>query len=104
MLFTNFESSYALERALPILRRINNVHLLVVVFFDNTEIREFSTKAAETTRHIYLQTVAQKFTLEKEQMVQKLKQFGIQAVLTAPEDLSLNTVNKYLELKSRGLI
>ena len=104
LLFTNFESSYALERALPILRRINNIHLLVVVFFDNTEIREFSRKTATTTRDIYLQTVAQKFTLEKEQMVQKLKQFGIQAIFTAPEDLSLNTVNKYLELKSRGLI
>jgi hypothetical protein len=25
-------------------------------------------------------------------------------VLTRPEELSLNTVNKYLELKSRGLI
>lgn len=104
LLFTNFESNYALERALPALRRINNIHLLVVIFFDNTEIRDFSRNTAQTTRDIYLQTVAQKFTLEKEQMVQKLKQFGIQAVLTAPEDLSLNTVNKYLELKSRGLI
>jgi N-acetylmuramoyl-L-alanine amidase len=36
--------------------------------------------------------------------VQQLRQYGIQAVLTRPEDLSVNTVNKYLELKSRGLI
>jgi hypothetical protein len=25
-------------------------------------------------------------------------------VLTKPQDLTLNTINKYLELKSRGLI
>ncbi len=104
LLFTNFESQYALERVLPILRRINNLHLLVVIFFENTEIKEFAKKRVTTTEEIYLQTVAQKFISEKEQMVQKLKQYGVQAVLTSPEDLSVNTINKYLELKSRGLI
>jgi len=104
LLYTNFESTYAMERVLPILRRINTIHLLVVVFFDNTEIREFAQKEVKTTEDIYLQTIAQKYLSEKEQMVQKLKQFGIQAVLTRPEDLTVNTINKYLELKSRGLI
>ena len=37
-------------------------------------------------------------------MVQKLNQYGIQATLTKPQDLTINTINKYLELKSRGLI
>ena len=40
MLYTNFESMYALDRVLPILRKINSIHLLVVVFFENTEIKE----------------------------------------------------------------
>jgi len=104
LLFTNFESQYALERVLPILRRINNLHLLVVVFFENTEIKEFVTTKVTTTEDIYLQTIAQKYLSEKEQMVQKLKQYGVQAVLTSPKDLSVNTINKYLELKARGLI
>lgn len=104
LLFTNFESSYALERVLPVLRKINRMHLLVVVFFENTEIRDFANQATETIEDIYHQTIAEKFLVEKAQMVQKLRQYGIQAVLTKPEDLSVNTVNKYLELKSRGLI
>jgi uncharacterized protein (DUF58 family) len=104
LLFTNFESMYALERVLPILRRINRFHLLVVVFFENTEIRKFVEQEVTTMEDIYQQTVAQQFLYEKRQMVQKLNQYGIQAVLTAPEDLSVNTINKYLELKSRGLI
>ena len=104
LLYTNFESSYALERVLPILRRINTFHLLVVVFFDNTEIRDFVEARVETLEDIYHQTIARKFLTEKSQMVQKLQQYGIQAILTRPEDLSINTVNKYLELKSRGLI
>ena len=95
---------YRKMRVLPILRRINTFHLLVVVFFDNTEIRDFAEARVETLEDIYHQTIARKFLTEKSQMVQKLQQYGIQAILTRPEDLSINTVNKYLELKSRGLI
>ena len=104
LLFTNFESSYALDRVLPILRKINNFHLLVVVFFENTEVQEFVEDTVESLEEIYHQTIARKFMNEKAQMVQKLEQYGIQAILTPPEDLSINTINKYLELKSRGLI
>ena len=104
LLFTNFESMFALERVLPTLRLLNNLHLLVVVSFVNTEIEDFTKQEATTTEDIFHQTIAQKFLNEKLQMTQKLRQFGIQTILTRPEDLSINTINKYLELKSRGLI
>jgi uncharacterized protein (DUF58 family) len=104
LLFTNFESIYALDRMLPILRKINNLHLLVVVFFENTEINDFVTGEVNTMEGIYAKTIAQKFIAEKRAIVHKLKQFGIQAILTSPADLSINSINKYLELKSRGLI
>ena len=104
LLFTNFESHYALERALPTLRRLNRQHLLVVVFFENTEIRKLAGEPVEKTIDIFRQTIARQFLLDKREMVYKLRQYGIQAVLTRPQDLTLNTINKYLELKSRGLI
>lgn len=104
LLFTSFESMFALERVLPVLRRINLQHLLVVIFFENTEINDLAFREVKDLEGIYTQTMAQKFVSEKGQMVQKLRQFGIQAVLTRPEELSVNTINKYLELKARGLI
>jgi len=104
LMYTNFESVYALDRVLPMLRRVNRFHLLVVVFFENTEIKDFATQPVATLEGIYTQSVAQKFVSDKQQMVQKLKQYGIQSVLTRPEDLSIDTINKYLELKARGLI
>ncbi|MFI5149053.1 MAG: DUF58 domain-containing protein [Bacteroidia bacterium] len=103
-LYTNFESYFALERALPIIRKLNKIHLLVVVFFENTEVAEYSTAASKNVEEIYLRTIAQKYVSEKKQIVSELRQYGIQAILTRPEDLSINTVNKYLELKSRGMI
>ncbi len=104
ILYTNFESTQAAMRVLPILRRINNLHLLVVVFFVNTEIEDYAKLEVTTTEEIYHQTIARKFINEKEKIAQSFNQFGIQTILTRPEDLSINTINKYLELKARGLI
>jgi uncharacterized protein (DUF58 family) len=103
-LYTNFESYFALERALPIIRRINKIHLLVVVFFENSEVADYSASESKNVEEIYLHTIAQKSVSEKRQIISELRQYGIQAILTRPEDLSINTVNKYLELKSRGMI
>ncbi len=104
LLYTNFESMYALERVLPHLRRINNIHLLVVIFFENTEIQDFVKEEAKTMEGIYTQTMAQNYLAEKSAIAHVLRQHGIQTILTRPEDLSMNTINKYLELKSRGMI
>jgi uncharacterized protein (DUF58 family) len=103
-LYTNFESVYGMERVLPILRKLNKLHLLVVVFFDNTELNEYSQATARSLEDIYNKTIAQKFIYEKHQIIHALNQYGIQSVLTKPEELSLSTLNKYLELKSRGMI
>jgi uncharacterized protein (DUF58 family) len=103
-LYTNFESILNMERVLPIIRKINKRHLMVVVIFENTQISEFAEKETKSLEDIYLQTIARKFILEKGAIIQMLRQFGIQSVFSRPEDLSVNTINKYLELKARGMI
>lgn len=103
-LFTNFESLYAIERVVSILRKFNKLHLLVVIFFENTEISTYARSEAEHLEDIYLTTIAEKFSVEKQHIQKELIKYGIQTIVTKPEDLSINTINKYLELKSRGLI
>ncbi len=103
-LYTNFESIYALERVLPQLRRMNNQHLLVVVFFENTEIRTSSSAQVDNLEDVYTQITAEHYALTKVRIAQELKKFGILTMLTKPEALTVSTINKYLELKSRGMI
>lgn len=103
-LYTNFESVYSLERALTVLRKMNKLHLLVVIFFDNTEVSNLAHNHADNLEDMYIQSVAQKYMGEKLQLQQILKQHGIQSIYTRPENLSVAVANKYLELKSRGLI
>lgn len=104
LLFTNFDTANALNRQLPFLRRMAKDHLLLVVFFENTELRSLLDKPAQTTEEIYMKTIGEKFSFEKRQIVKQLQQYGIQTILTAPQNLTANTVNKYLELKARGMI
>ncbi len=103
-LYTNFESTYALQRVLPQLRRLNDQHLLVVVFFENTEITTNTSKDVDTLEDIYTQITAEHFSLTKVQIAQQLRQFGILTILCRPENLTVSSINKYLELKSRGMI
>ncbi len=103
-LFINFESSYALDRALPYLKSISKRHLLVVVFFRNVEIEAHTHDRAKDIKEIYSRTIAQRMVNEKEAMRRKLQQAQIQTILTNPDTLSMVTVEKYLELKGRGSI
>ena len=53
---------------------------------------------------IYLKTFAEKYHMDKKKISLELRKNGIQTVLTTPENLSVDTINKYLELKARGMI
>ncbi|GHA55765.1 DUF58 domain-containing protein [Pontibacter akesuensis] len=104
LLFTNFETLSGAERQLPYLRALAKHHLLVVIFFENTELHALLHQRARTTEEAYTKAIAQKFDYDKRQIVKQLQQHGIHAILTPPEQLTVNTINKYLELKARGLI
>lgn len=104
VLFTNFESLSGLKRQLNYLRSIAKHHLLLVVFFENTELKELSSINAEDLEQVYVKTIAEKFAFEKRLIVKELLKHGILSVLTAPENLTVNAVNKYLELKARQAI
>lgn len=103
-LYTNFESLPALERSLPLLKRMNLHHLLVVVVFENEEISGLAASDPGNLEEIYIQTAARRYVTTKLQLVNTIRQHGIQAIYTEPENLSTATVNKYLELKSRGMV
>lgn len=104
ILFTNFESLSGLQRQLPYIRSIARNHLVVVVFFENTELLQLTESTVDSVESLYIKTIAEKFVYEKKLIVKELKQHGIFTILTAPKNLTVDTVNKYLELKARQAI
>ncbi len=104
VLFTNFESVESLQREMPALKKMAHYHLLVVVFFENTELKKVMDNKADNMEDIYIKTIAEKFAFEKKLMVKELQQNGILSILTTPQNLTVNTLNKYIDLKTRGAI
>lgn len=104
VLFTNFETEFSMRRAIPMLRRLNQKHVLVVVFFENSGLQDLAYKPSSTVLEVYQSTVAERMISLKAKMARELQKNGIQTVLTLPEELSVNTINKYLELKAKGSI
>jgi|TARA_B110000240_G_C13511567_1_gene459786 uncharacterized protein (DUF58 family) len=104
ILYTNFEHISGLERQIPYLKLIAKQHVLLTVFFENTELEELISEDAENLETIYEKTIAQKFFYEKKLIVKELEKHGVYAILTKPKNLSVNVINKYLEFKSKGLI
>ncbi len=101
VLFTNFESLESLQREMTALKKIAKYHLLLIVFFENTELKSLLEGKTVSLEDIYIKTIAEKFAYEKRLMVKELHKNGIPSILTTPENLTINTINKYLELKTR---
>ena len=104
ILYTNFETLDSLKRQLFFIKKLALYHLVVIIFFENTELYSLLESSPNSTEQIYIKTIAEKFALDKRQIVKELEKNNIQSILTSPEKLSINTINKYLELKARGLI
>ena len=105
ILYTSFMSLKALQRQLSYLRQLAQRHRLLVVFFEDKELRQFAALGApQSTLHTYQRVIAEKFLYEQRLIVSTLRQYGIQSLLTLPQNLSVNVINKYLEMKSHGFV
>lgn len=104
VLFTNFDTVHGLRLHLPALHRLADAHLLLVILFENSKLEQVVQRKVKNTQEIYLKSIAGSLLLEKKQICQELQKAGIAAMLTRPEELTVNTINAYLELKERGRI
>lgn len=104
LLFTNFETLDAVQRQMKYLRGIAKNHLLVVIFFKNSELQSLIHSQPETIQSVYDEIIAEKFEFEKKLIIQELRKYGIYSVYTLPENLSIDAINKYLEIKARGIL
>lgn len=104
MIYTNFESVDSMKRQLTYFKAIAKYHLLVVVFFANQEIINLTKQKADNIENIYVKVIGEKFIHDKLLIVKELEKNGIHTIFTKPENLTVNTINKYLEFKARGII
>ena len=100
ILYTNFMGLVSLQRQLPFLQQIAHRHRLLVVFFDDVELQQFIDSPARTAEEHCQHEVAEKFAAEKQLISATLRQYGILSLLTTPQELTINVINRYLAVRS----
>lgn len=103
ILYTNFFDYNSMLRQLPYLRQLNRHHRLVVIFFIDEDRRDFINQQPHSIKDYYEHSIAAKIDNEQTLIINTLRQYGINSLLTSPQNLSVNIINRYLEMKSRGL-
>ena len=104
MLYTNFTDFGSLSRQLPYLKLLNQRHRLLVIFFEDDELSAYVATTPHGGEEYYQHVIAEKLIYERRLIVSTLRQNGIYSLLTSPQKLSVDVINKYLEMKSRHLL
>jgi uncharacterized protein (DUF58 family) len=100
LLYTNIETISGLDRIKGSLAALGRSHTLLVILFRNSELEDLFEKDPKDARDVHDRAVAEQLILEKEHIAHELEKAGVLVLLTRPEQLTVNVINKYLELKA----
>ena len=70
-------------------------------FLQNSEMLQLVGKNPDNMQEVYDEIIAEKFEMEKKLIIQELRKHGIYSIYTLPENLNIEVINKYLEIKVR---
>ncbi len=102
VLFTSFAGMNDLNRSLPYLKQMNKRNRLLIVFFEDVELSNFIASPTADEQDYFQHVAAERYQYERRLIANTLRQNGIYSMITTPDQLIVNVVNRYLEMKSRN--
>lgn len=79
-------------------------HLPLIVTIGDTDLRELVRTVPNTSADVYQQSVAEEILRQREEALSRIRHAGGLALDVPARHLSIQLVNKYLEVKERGLL
>lgn len=104
VIYTMFDTNVAMERELPYLRKLASNHVVLVVFFKDKELQLAAQTKPVKKLDYFDHVILENMEFEKKMIVRNLYRYGIHSILTEPENLTVNVVNKYIDMKARNII
>ncbi len=103
IIYTNFDSILSMQRQLRYLSMLAKRHTVLTVFFENTELGNLVTQLPENKTQAYESVIAEKLIYERTLIIHKLRQQNVLSLLTRPDQLTVNVINQYLDIKAREI-
>ncbi len=79
-------------------------HLPLIVTIGDNDLRALVAQTPHTAKDVYQQSVAEELLQQREEALARITELGGLALDVPAGSLSLQLVNKYLEVKERGLL
>lgn len=99
--FTDLVDEETSSELVTYLRLLRPVHLPLCVTLQDQHLVDTSRQACETAGGMYRRAVALELLAERRRVLESLQKLGAVICDSPPEELSVQVLNRYLELKSR---
>jgi uncharacterized protein (DUF58 family) len=104
VVMSEFTDSTTAELMIENLGRLARKHLVMFVTFANRDLDKIRRAEPKMTLDVGRAVVADELLRERKVVLERLRRMGLMVLETAPESLSLNLIQRYLEIKERELI
>jgi uncharacterized protein (DUF58 family) len=104
ILFTDFVDTTTAELLVESMNRIANRHVAVFVTFRDGYLREAADHAPDSFDDVARSVIAQDFLRDRSIVLERLSRIGVHCLDVPSAALPVALINRYLEIKKRGLI
>ncbi|RKQ72106.1 uncharacterized protein (DUF58 family) [Litorimonas taeanensis] len=104
VVFTDFIDTTQSELMLETITRLIKRHVIIFVAFKNQPLEDLANLHPKEPDDISRSVIAQTLLSERDIVLAKLKRMGVDVIDANPDTLNIDIVNRYLELKGKGII
>jgi uncharacterized protein (DUF58 family) len=104
IVMSEFTDSTTAELMIENLARLSKKHLVMFVTFADRDLDRVRSAAPNFSIDVGRAVVADELLRERKVVLERLRRLGLMVLETAPEALSLNMIQRYLDIKERELI
>lgn len=99
IIYTDLIEKHISQRLIQYCSALQKMHLPLCVAVKDINITEIAQYETKVERELYQKAVAQKLLKDRKVAIKELNRRGVRVVDELPEELTISTLNKYLELK-----
>jgi uncharacterized protein (DUF58 family) len=104
ILFTEFVDSISAELLIESLQRMANHHAVIFVTLQDPMLKQLITATPSSFDHVAQAVVAHDFQRERAVVLERIARLGIYCLDVPVRGLSMSLINRYFDIKQKGLI
>ncbi|HEX7887354.1 MAG TPA: DUF58 domain-containing protein, partial [Phenylobacterium sp.] len=104
VVFTDFADATSAELMIENVARLMRTHLVLFVVFRDEELESLAGREPMDPDDVSRAVIAERLLRQREAVAARLRRLGAQIVDAPADGLATNLLNRYLDVKRRGLV